>query len=464
MANHKCVWFGGTKGTEIPEVLRMAQVNVEKDAIKVLGAYVGEDEKVDPLLLEKLQKHKTIFRRLSQMGASNVSTILLSKCVNIRHRFHIRTHTPNASEAMAKEFDGEVDKVLKTWFGPMTQDQLDWARLPLRMGGLGLPSTDALRAAAYQASRSVAFEQPKFLSAQVTPSESDTAPVAEMTAVEVKMHKEVKERLRKNKKFARIMDATTKKGSYTWIQANERLVPSRKFTLAVMPRLGMGHPRLPESLTCPGCRVLLNSATALTHIPGCVRCAGMNTTVKHNALVRYIHNMCLRAGIPCELEPRQFSTYVCTSCSEVIREERRREHIATCKGSTLHRSGPDLVIYWATGEIFYDLTVVHDLAPSLAGTTPAKAIKDAIARKNTKYVSSNMFAEEQFACLPVLSSGSLHARTRELLRLLAEKISIEPSKVENDFILLLQEMNGNILLGQLRKYLSQSHGDDICAF
>ena len=134
------------------------------------------------------------------------------------------------------------------------------------------------------------------------------------------------------------------------------------------------------------------------------------------------------------------------------------------QGERLHRSGPDLVIYWAAGEIFYDLTVVHDLAPSLAGTTPAKAIKDAIARKNTKYVSSNMFAEEKFACLPVLSSGSLHARTRELLRLLAEKISIEPSKVENDFILLLQEMNGNILLDQLRKYLSQSHGDDICAF
>ena len=57
-----CVWFGGREGREIPETLKMAGVNSESDALKALGAYIGENERVSNLLLRNLRKHKTIFR------------------------------------------------------------------------------------------------------------------------------------------------------------------------------------------------------------------------------------------------------------------------------------------------------------------------------------------------------------------------------------------------------------------
>ena len=305
LANYKCVWFEGKNGIERPEELRLAQVRTEKEAIKTLGVYIGEDSKVSDLLLQKLSKHKTIFARLKQMGANNVSSLILSKCVNIRHRFHIRAHTPESTSKLAWDFDGEVGKVISYWFGKLSKKQMAWARLPLKMGGFGLTSTYALREAAYASSRHAAFERRTVYSAQAagggSTSEDHSVPDEE-AAIAAKINADVKEDLCKDPIIARIMASTTKKGSYQWLHATERYLPTAQYTLSVMPRLGLSHPKIPSSILCPGCKTVLNSTTALTHIPGCVRCSGVNSTVKHNSLARYIYELCNKAGIPCARE------------------------------------------------------------------------------------------------------------------------------------------------------------------
>ena len=67
-------------------------------------------------------------------------------------------------------------------------------------------------------------------------------------------------------------------------------------------------------LQCPGCHILLSAEAAMAHVSGCAQCSGSNVTTKHDALVRRIYNLCMKAGIPCEREPRQFTSYKCTSC------------------------------------------------------------------------------------------------------------------------------------------------------
>ena len=111
--------------------------------------------------------------------------------------------------------------------------------------------------------------------------------------------------------------------------SNTRLVPPRNFELTIMPRLGIVHPKLPRNLTCPGCKIILDGNTALTHIPGCVRCSGLNATVKHNALVKYIGDLCIRAGIPCEIEPRAFTTWTCQACNANVNYENQVIHQRT---------------------------------------------------------------------------------------------------------------------------------------
>ena len=399
------------------------------------------------------------------MGASNLSSLILSKSVNVRHRFHIRVHKPQATEKIASEFDMEVDKVLKTWFGILADSQIKWARIPLKLGGFGLSSTYALRENSYESSCHASLERRKLYSAQdggrVEVSLSKVIPDEE-EAVELKLHKQVKEELCKDPKIGRVISATSRKGSYQWLHATERYIPPAQFTLSVMPRLGIRHPKLPDSLLCPGCKTLLNAAIALTHIPGCVRCSGINATTKHNSLTRYIYELCLKAGLPCAREPREFTTYTCSACSQVLSEETKIEHSKLCRGAVLNRSGPDLVIYWASGATYYDLTVVHELSPSYEKMSPQKAMQDAIPRKHTKYVKSSMLQNDQFQCLPISSCGALHNNTKSLLQILAGKVYREPKAILNDFVLLQQELDGAILQSQLRSYLPDTKDDYAC--
>ena len=107
----------------------------------------------------KLEKHRTIFRRLKKMGANNITMLLIARCVNVRHRYHIRVHRPEECFALSKEFDKEVENVLKTWLGPLDENQIPLARLPVKMGGLGLTSSVLLRKSAYEASQHAALER-----------------------------------------------------------------------------------------------------------------------------------------------------------------------------------------------------------------------------------------------------------------------------------------------------------------
>ena len=52
MAPEKCIWFGGIHKLENPDGLRSEGIKTEHEAIKLLGAYVGETSKASALLLE----------------------------------------------------------------------------------------------------------------------------------------------------------------------------------------------------------------------------------------------------------------------------------------------------------------------------------------------------------------------------------------------------------------------------
>ena len=211
------------------------------------------------------------------------------------------------------------------------------------------------RAAAYLSSRHLAFELEISSSAQsniledknsVQPPPTDDATSADL------LHDAKRVALMADPEFESILKATSHRENSDWLTSNARYVATPYFELAVMPRLGISHPNLPKHVRCPGCEATFNSKDILTHIPGCVRCSGFNATSKHNALVRFLHEMCLKAGIPCEREQRSLSTWTCLTCRSIVNISNEPWHHKVCPGKHLHRSGPDLVIYWNTGPVF----------------------------------------------------------------------------------------------------------------
>ena len=242
LSAQKCVWFGGLQGTEMPTSLKEVGVRNEEDATKILGAFIGKEETISEKLLQRVDKHKDIFRRLKSMGMSNASLIILSKCVNVRQQFHMRVHSPAATEKCAQLFDNQVEEVLETWLGKLQKQQMDIARLPIKKGGLGLTSCYHTREAAYNASRHAALKQRKSFSARATSTEArctdsvnsvqknTSPPPTDELATAAKLHEHAWNKLFNDPEIAPILRATTTKGSYDWLMSHTR------YTLYSTPR------------------------------------------------------------------------------------------------------------------------------------------------------------------------------------------------------------------------------------
>ena len=109
--------------------------------------------------------------------------------------------------------------------------------------------------------------------------------------------------------------------------------------------------------------------------------------------------VCIKAGIPCEEETRSVSTWACLTCRNVIDFSNQHCHHKVCGGKNHHRSGPDLVIYWNTGPIFHDLTIIHEMAATNRTKKYPNLLRNAIQRKMQTYVQSGMFHTDGFQCL-----------------------------------------------------------------
>ena len=138
-------------------------------------------------------------------------------------------------------------------------------------------------------------------------------------------------------------------------------------------------------------------------------------------------------------------------CAETVADGQKLHHQRKCGTHSFHRSGPDLVVFWATGEVYYDLTVVNELAKSHLGKKASHLLQEAQKKKVATYVDSNLIPREQFVCLPLLTGGAMNKSTINFLHSLADANGFERRHILEDFKLLLQELNGALLASQLRK-------------
>ena len=165
--SRKCEVFQGNSSTN-NRGMDLKELGVEDcvDSIKVLGAYIGHNKAVERKLLEKLGKHKCLFRRLRAMGPSNLSLAILKRCTIPRHDYHLRVHKPGASFLLAQVFDEEIHEILKKWCGA-DSEALKLSALPCKMGGLGITSTVLKQRYFFEASLKSIDERSKPINAPV---------------------------------------------------------------------------------------------------------------------------------------------------------------------------------------------------------------------------------------------------------------------------------------------------------
>ena len=195
--------------------------------------------------------------------------------------------------------------------------------------------------------------------------------------------------------------------------------------MCLLLRLRATPRNAPAQLKCPGCPKVHDLLPAMHHVLGCTALRGDNATTKHHSMVAFFSGLCRQAGLPCEVEPRDFQTYKCQVCARSFKT--LADHPASCRGNPL-RSGPDLAISWPTGDIFHDYTTVHEMAPSNVGTAVTTLAAQKVEQKVRKYTGTTAnpgpLTVDNFVPLPAYSLGGLHKNTRALLADLAAVMGV----------------------------------------
>jgi hypothetical protein len=152
-----------------------------------------------------------------------------------------------------------------------------------------------------------------------------------------------------------------------------------------------------------------------------VRIAGPNATKKHNEVVKYLAHLCDDADVDAQMEPRDLEAFRCHSCAATIPRQQKEAHHAICRAN-FSRTGPDLRVFWPSGSVVYDVTIVHTTAPSHAHTEPSRIVADKVAAKNALY--GPLLGDEPFVVLPARALGTIEKPLRDLvvrLSVLAER-------------------------------------------
>ena len=458
---NKCEWFKSSKTQEFDaSPLRTLGVKKCEDSIKVLGGYIGRDKIVEEKLLEKMSKHECLFRRLRIMGPSNLSLAILKRCTVPRQDYHLRVHKPVATLSLAEEFDKEIQSVMMKWCGA-NGDSLKLATLPCKLGGLGIISTVVKQRYFFEASRKSIEELFKPTNAPVGCTGTQTSQSlmksqnqASRTQLKKQMkseHETLATKLNENPSIARITKRS--KESNVHLDSAHNYVNPYLFKYTLMMRLGVSITKAPKDIACPGCGVMETPSSIMSHVAGCSRCSGMNCTRKHSHIVRYLADLCTKAGLPYAIEPRIHSSFFCTKCKCSFSSEAAEDH--PCRARRI-RSGPDLAIMWPNaGEMLYDITVVHTCCSSYIKKTSSALLQNALDRKKQKYIEEKGLDPEFFRCIAVTDCGLLHDNTKNLIKTLANRANLSFEATRQAFQLEIEKFAAYTVVSQLRNYVSE---------
>jgi hypothetical protein len=435
----KCEWLG----VDCPLPSRLAALGVRgaDRCIKVLGAYIGDSDRVRDLLLTKLAKHSCFFERLESLRPSPQAMALLTKCCVPRQGYIVRVQQPEDCADVCARFDDNVRAVVATWFGVDSGDDLvrDLLALPVKMGGLGVTPSGTIRYAAYAASYDRAIRD-----LGVHPAVGPVAPTQGVATLA--LHESSLEGLKGDPTLKRHLEQTSERFASRWLTyARGRCNPDA-FAAAVRYRLRARDVRTPYEQVCDGCSKKFEGCHFVEHCAGCPRLPEANASTKSEMLVKFLERFCNeRAGVVAVRQPKGYQTYTCGKCRVVVDAKDVREHGTRCK-TRPWRSGPDLAVHWKDGCVIYDLTIVHGTAASYSGRSVASVVDKRVKEKKALY-DAMMPTGTRFVVLPVLGLGGLHANTLQLLSRLADAADAEFDDLVAEFGLVLQEGTGRALCG-----------------
>ena len=411
----KCEWFSHIK---VPAGREFEFRNrSEKGAIRILGAYLGDEDTVREILVKRIGgKIDRMFERCKVLGGHE-AIVIFASCLVPQIAFALRTHPTSVTAGIAKHFDELTDDALSHFAEIDVDDVTSGLKsLPTRMGGLGWFCAADLAPLAYQASQSACAVDLALTGEELREARLS---VASQKALAEELHKKVDANLRKIPEVARLLDETKMPGTSAFLRhvpRTEKPMAPPVASAALRLRVNKPHRMLGDSKTrCPGCQAVLAEGTTVAHLAGCTKIHGHNASSAHAMLKEAVKEILRHCGAKVEQnEPRQFALLQCPKCKEHIREHQCDEHHKECTHSVTlrelanqRRSGPDIRAKFHDGtSIVIDITLTsHTLGDKedLEGTF---SVRERAKEKLYKQMVEDN--GEQFVTLCCTCTGALN--------------------------------------------------------
>jgi hypothetical protein len=407
----KCEWYSVSLDCPFPTWEH------RKDGIKILGVFHGHQTFVQSELVKHFHKrHTDFFSNLAKLRGT-AAAVLLSACGMPRMNYVIRTHPPGPCEEVCGIFDQHVIDAWSRIAEVDATDRItqDIAHLPCSLGGCGFTRTRDIRHFAYQASHEFAINT-------AGPSQAQLVLTYMMTVYEALCNS--------NKTVALHLDDCKQPGTADWFRTMKDMpihLTAAEASAALRIRLNAVHKDLStyDRIQCPGCRIDLAKYETNSHFRGCVHIAGDNVSQAHAGFKSDIGRLCSRRSITHEShEPAGYDMYHCGGCGKFVDAELVEVHATESPGcdiaalKTSHKIRPDKRIYFATGPVLTDESLVAVACRSISRSATSSATS-ALDARTTKKI--NMYGEavrkhgEEFMVICATPNGSFGMHTWDLI-------------------------------------------------
>jgi len=445
----KCEWLHDSHPCPFPEW------DSGKKFIKILGAYIGPDEVVQPILHEEVRKkHTALFERLKLLRSGG-ALILMRSAVIPRMNYICRVHEPSVTDSACKLFDALT---IEGWssFAQVNPDIVNRALavLPTRLGGCGFTSTELVAKAAYDASFDFVFaENPLPQSARTSAIMSD-----------------LYNSLCRNRDLALHLEDCKQKGSAVFLTRIMAGVPMSRETAGACLRLRLCscHKMFPDEPECPGCHKVLQRFDANQHLRGCAKIAGLNCAATHAKVKIGINDILRKRGLfSTSREPESMAVRRC-GCGKSIPDNATDldNHKAECPvgleklDSAISRR-PDLEFYAQAQQVWVVIDVSLVAVISRNSLKEANATLECLlgARNNTKQDLYKLMVESRNAAFLVASAtanGTLSNEMRMICSIIRDSSQLYHDSYEricDEVISVVQEASAHALLNAERRLL-----------
>jgi hypothetical protein len=363
------------------EELRSRGLKQCDSAIKILGAFVGDDVVTRTEVDRHTHKYEAFFAALQRPGlAMHAKYQLLQRSVALKMMYLMRTHRPELMAMPCDWFDLQVTRViqhllLSPSLCPTHHSQIQF---PLGNGGFGLRRTAAECHAAWDASMAMTRGKP---------------PSADPQQIRVDVTNFLLDAPAED--AARLRSCAV---SPSWLLSTD-ILDDRVFITAARRRLGM-PPSDVSHFVCK-CGVVIEAREAVTHVECCRRVVGYTAVARHDSVLRVFKAAIEAYGFQVVYVKGQYA-------------------IDQTDGTV-----PDVLIMREHGAVTcVDLTIVCATAPTAlrrSAIETGAAAAEAARLKHAKHGANAQAHGHEFVAVVLETCGMIGVETMQLVTSLAKE-------------------------------------------